>query len=152
MRGSYSRPLPNGGFSPDVEKTIRDLTLDLGTAFNTGNYDQVASLFASESTWMVSHQETAADPPAIERACRRLGESGYQDLRLLTQRVDPWGDLALERGPYTVTQRLPNGATAVDRGAFMNVWRRLGAWRILASSWTTSIPRASAREQQEAIP
>src|SRR5208337_1086890 len=50
---SVSGSLPR----PDVESTIRGLTQDFCTAFNTGNYDQVARLYASDGVFMVSHRE-----------------------------------------------------------------------------------------------
>ena len=50
------RPYPNSpdssGSSGSVESTIRDLSQDFRTAFNTGNYDQVAALFSSEGIFM----------------------------------------------------------------------------------------------------
>ena len=36
----------------DVQSTIRGLTKDFATAFNTGNYDQAAALFTSDGFLM----------------------------------------------------------------------------------------------------
>ena len=145
MHRTSSRPLQNPGFSPDDEGTIRGLSQDFATAFNTGNYDHVSALFAPEGVWVASHQEGATSPRAIEKSFRQLGEAGHQDLRLHTMRVDQWGEIAMEIGHYTVAIRLANGTTTIDRGNFVNVWRRLGAWRLLASSWSTALPLLSAR-------
>ena len=41
----YASSIPSSGFFLDVESVIRGLTQDYCTAFNTGNYDQVASLY-----------------------------------------------------------------------------------------------------------
>jgi uncharacterized protein (TIGR02246 family) len=125
----------------DVESTIRGLTQDYGTAFNTGNYDQVAALFAGDGSFMPSSREAVQGPKAIERVLREYGDLGYQDLRLETARVDHSGDMAIEIGRYTVAVRQENGTTVADRGKFVHAWRRLGAWRMIADCWSSNLPR-----------
>ena len=101
---------PNGGPNPllDVESTLRGLTQDFCTAFNTGNYDQVAALFAADGVLMLSHRESSQGPKGIERLLRQYGDSGYQNLRFETTRVDYSGDMAIEMGRYTVSMELRN--------------------------------------------
>jgi ketosteroid isomerase-like protein len=70
---------------------------------------------------------------------RELGESGQQDLRFETSRVDSSGDLAVEIGRYSLALHQENGTTIVDRGKFMRAWRRVGAWRIIANSWSSDL-------------
>jgi len=132
--------VPSGGFR-DVESTIRGLTQDYCTAFNTGNYDQAASLFTSDGFFMPSGQEAVRGQQAIEHAMREYGDLGYQDLRLETIRVDFSEDMALEIGRYTVSIRLGNGTTSSDRGKFVHGWRRLGAWRMITDCWSSNLPR-----------
>jgi len=43
----------------DTESAIRGLCQDFCTAFNTGNYDQAAALFAAEAIFMPPHREPA---------------------------------------------------------------------------------------------
>jgi len=126
---------------PDVELTIRGLTQDFCMAFNTGNYDQAASLFASDGVLMVSHRESSQGPKEIEHVLRQYGDLGYQNLRFETARVDYSGDMAIEMGRYTVSIELENTAAA-DAGKFLRAWHRLGAWRIVGDSWTSSLPLA----------
>jgi len=123
----------------DVESTIRGLTQDFCTAFNTGNYDQAAALFASDGILMVSHREPSQGSKSIERMLRQCGDSGYENLRFETMRVDYSGDMAIEMGRYTVSIQLGN-ATVADAGRFLRAWRRLGAWRIAADSWSSTLP------------
>jgi uncharacterized protein (TIGR02246 family) len=137
------RPASNSvaGSSPllDVESTIRGLTQDFCTAFNTGNYDQVAALFASDGVLMLSHRESSQGAKGIERLLRQFGDAGYQNLRFETTRVDYSGDMAIEMGRYTVSIELRN-TTVADAGKFLRAWRRLGAWRIVGDSWSSSLP------------
>jgi ketosteroid isomerase-like protein len=136
------RPNSSGSNPPlDVESTIRGLTQDFCMAFNTGNYDQAALLFASDGVLMLSHHEPSQGPKVIERALRQYGDSGYQNLRFETARVDYSGDMAIEMGRYTVSFDAGNRSIG-DAGRFLRAWRRLGAWRIVGDSWSSSLPIA----------
>lgn len=125
----------------DVESTIRGLSQDFCTAFNTGNYDQAAALFTADGLLMPPQREGAQGPQAVERVLRQYGESGYEDLRRETSHVEYSGDLAVEIGRYTMAIRQENGTTVADRGKFMTAWRRLGVWLIVADSWNSNLPR-----------
>ena len=127
----------------DVESTIRGLSQDYSTAFNTGNYDQVAGLFSSEGLFMTPQREPAHGPKAIEHLLRQYGEAGYQDLRLETVRIDYSTDMAVEMGRYSIVIRRENGATIADQGTFMHAWRRFGAWLMIAACWSSSVPEMS---------
>jgi len=149
MYRPYSSPIGESASSMDVLSTIRGLTQDFSMNFNTGNYDQVAGLFASDGIFMAPHNESIVGPKPIERKLREFGESGYQDLRLETIRVDSSGDMAMEIGRYSVSIVSENSSTRADRGKYVKVWRRLGAWRIVADCWSSNLPASSAQAREE---
>ena len=149
MYRPYSSPIGGAASSMDVLSTIRGLTQDFSMKFNTGNYDQVAGLFASDGIFMAPHNESIVGPKPIERKLREFGETGYQDLRLETIRVDSSGDMAMEIGRYSVSVVSENSSTKADRGKYVKVWRRLGAWRIVADCWSSNLPAASAQASEE---
>jgi uncharacterized protein (TIGR02246 family) len=119
---------------------IRNLDQDFVTSFNTGNYDQVAALFAQDGAFMAPHHDPAYGPKAVERLLRQFADSGYEDLRLETLRVEASGDLAMEIGRYSVAIRQPDGTILADRGKYVKAWRRLGAWLIVADCWSSNLP------------
>jgi ketosteroid isomerase-like protein len=125
---------------PDVESTIRGLTQDFCMAFNTGNHDQVGALFAGDGLLITSRHDPAQGPRAVERTLREYGDSGYQDLRLETQGVNHSGDMAIEIGRYVISMRQDDGKTVTEAGNFMHAWRRMGAWRMVAVCWSSSLP------------
>jgi len=129
----------------DVESQIRGLAQDFATSFNTGNYDQAAALFASDGVLMAPGLEAAYGQKAVERLLRELGETGYSDLRLETTRVEHSGDMAMELGRFTVVTPGANGALVPERGKYVRVWRRLGAWLIMADCWSGSARMVSDR-------
>jgi ketosteroid isomerase-like protein len=134
------RPYSNSqtDFRPfaDVQSQLRDLTQDFATSFNTGNYDQAASLFASDGVLMAPHDEGAYGQKSVERVLRQMGEVGYSDLRLETTRVDHSGDMAMELGRFSMVLHKGDGTVVPQRGKYVKVWRRLGAWLVLADCWS----------------
>jgi len=89
---------------------------------------------------MAPHFEPAYGPQPVERLLRQLADSGYEDVRLETTRVETSGDLAMEIGRYTVAIRQPDGTILADRGKYVKGWRRLGAWLIVADCWSSNLP------------
>jgi uncharacterized protein (TIGR02246 family) len=140
MYRPYGNSVANSSSLLDVESIIRGLTQDYCTAFNTGNYDQVSALFASDGLFMPPNREPVQGPRAIEWLLRQYGEWGYQDLRLETVRVDYAADVAIEIGRYSIAIHQPDGTAIADRGKFVHGWRRLGAWLMLADSWNSNLP------------
>ncbi|SRR5581483_579894 len=129
----------------DVESQVRDLTQDFSTSFNTGNYDQAASLFARDGVLMAPHYEGAYGQQAVERVLRKLGESGYTDLRMETTRVDHSGDMAMELGRFSVLVHQSDGTITPERGKYVRVWRRFGAWLIVGDCWSRTAAVVSER-------
>jgi uncharacterized protein (TIGR02246 family) len=147
----YGNAVPNLGRGTDVISAIRDANQDFCTAFNTGNYDQCANLFTSDGCFMAPNQETVQGNKAIERMLEKFRDMGYEDLRLETLRVDHSVDMAVEIGRYTVSIRQANGTTVVDRGKYLNAWRRIGAWLKSADCWSSDLPlmtRAASLSEQ----
>jgi uncharacterized protein (TIGR02246 family) len=140
MYRPYSSSLADSRPFLDVESLIRNLGQDFVTSFNTGNYDQVAALFAQDGAFMAPHHDPAYGPKAVERQLRQCAEAGYEDLRLETVRVETSGDLAMEIGRYTVAIRQLDGTILADRGKYVKAWRRLGAWLIVADCWSSNLP------------
>ena len=141
MYRPYSNALADFRPFRDVESQLRDLSQDFATSFNTGNYDQAASLFASDGALMAPLFEGAYGQSSIEQLLRQMGEAGYRNLRLETTRVDHSADMAMELGRFSVLVPKPDGTVAMQRGKYVRVWRRLGAWLIVADcrSWTSEV-------------
>jgi uncharacterized protein (TIGR02246 family) len=123
----------------NVESTIRGLSQDFCTAFNTGNFDQAAGLFTAEGVVMPPERDLVTGLKAIENVLRQLAESGQQDLRLETLRVDHSDDIAVEIGGYTLSIHNSDRTTTIERGKYLHSWRRLGVWLMTANCWNRSL-------------
>ena len=143
------RPYTNSLVDPrpfrDVASQLQELTQDFTTSFNTGNYDQAANLFAADGVLMAPLEEGAYGQKQVERLLRRLGEQGYSDLRMETIRVDHSVDMAMEIGRFSLIVRSPGGTLTPERGKYVKVWKRLGAWLIMADCWSRTTVTASDR-------
>ncbi len=142
MYQPYSNTKVDSRSLRSVESQIRDLSQDLAMSFNTGNFDQAAALFSKDGVLMAPFQETAHGQKQVENLLRRLGDAGYSDLRLETTRVEHSGDMAMEIGRFTVILRQEDGKSVSDSGSYIKVWRRLGAWLILADCWNRTAKAA----------
>lgn len=145
MYRPYSSNLADARPSRDVESQLRNLTQDFAMAFNTGNYDQAAAVFAADGVLMAPHVDAVYGQKQVERLLRQMGESGYSDLRLETTRIDHSGDMAMELGHFTVVVRRADGTLVPERGKYVKVWRRLGAWLLMADCWSRTAQAVSDR-------
>ena len=129
----------------DVESLLRDLSQDFATSFNIGNYDQAASMFSADGVFMAPVYESAYGQKTVERLLRQLGDAGYRDLRIETTRVDHSGDMAMELGRFSLTLHKADGTAVIERGKYVKVWKRLGAWLIMADCWSKTSQAAEDR-------
>jgi ketosteroid isomerase-like protein len=145
MYRPYSSSLASSRPFRDVQSQLREFTQDFTTSFNTGNYDQAANLFASDGVLMAPLYEGAYGQKPIERLLRQMGEQGYSDLRMETIRVDHSGDMAMEIGRFSVAVHQPDGTVTPERGKYVKVWKRLGAWLIAADCWSRTSTEVNNR-------
>ncbi len=129
----------------DVESQIRNLTQDFATSFNTGNYDQAAGMFASDGVLMIPHYESAYGQKAVERLLRQVGDKHYSSLRLDTTRVERSGEMAMEIGRFSAVSKGADGTMVPERGKYVRVWRKLGAWLVIADCWSRTLEEAADR-------
>jgi hypothetical protein len=45
----------------------------------------------------------------------------------------------MEIGSFSVVVRKADGAKVPERGKYVKVWRRLGAWRVIADCWSGTL-------------
>lgn len=147
---SYGSPTPPGPLI-DVESTIRETNQDFCTAFNTGNYDACAALYAADGCFLAPHHEMVQGKTAIERLLQKFADLGYENLKLETVRVESAGDIAMEIGRYTISIRENNGTSVMDRGKYLNAWRRFGAWLKVADCWSSDLPPRVQASQEKPV-
>lgn len=136
MYRSYAGSAADSRAASSVESQLRELTQDFAIAFNTGNFDHAAAIFANDGVLMVPCRDAAQGPKPIETSLRQFADAGYSELRLETLRVEHSGDMAMELGRFSVLLKEADGNVTPERGSFVKVWRRLGAWLVVADCWS----------------
>jgi ketosteroid isomerase-like protein len=60
-----------------------------------------------------------------------------------TMRVEHSGEMAMELGRFSLAVRRADATITQVRGKYVRVWRRLGAWLLVADSWSWTSQAAS---------
>lgn len=82
---------------------------------------------------------------AVERLLRQLSDKQYGSLHLETTRVERSGEMAMEIGRFSAVSRSSDGTTVSECEKYVRVWRRLGAWLVIADCWSRTLEAASDR-------
>jgi hypothetical protein len=53
--------------------------------------------------------------------------------------------MAMELGRFSLMMRRADGVMIAEQGKYVRVWRRLGAWLLMADCWNWTAPAASDR-------
>jgi hypothetical protein len=53
--------------------------------------------------------------------------------------------MAMELGHFTMIVRQADGTRVPERGKYVKVWRRLGAWLLMADCWSRTAQEVSDR-------
>ena len=114
-----------GSVSPGVSPELKH---SWEVNFNRGDAAAVAALYAPDAQLVMSGSETARGPEAIRAVVAAMIQSGVKVHIDSSQNVGA-GDIAYVFGTYSVQDH--EGGKEVERGSYVEVWRREdGAWKI----------------------
>src|SRR5438132_13243627 len=88
--------------SNDAEAYIRGAEPRFITAFNAGNADAVAAMYADDAVLLVPNAPIARGNAAIRDAYRAAFGSGHPTMNFASDRTVQSGDVAYEYGHYTL--------------------------------------------------
>lgn len=106
-------------------------------ALNSGNAEAVAALYSDDARLLPPNAELGQGRAAVAAAFGAMIEAG---LTIDLENVDAVvaGDVGYKVGTYTL--QAPGGVT-VDRGKYIDVWRKVdGRWKITNDIWNSSLP------------
>jgi ketosteroid isomerase-like protein len=92
--------------------------------FQTSQFDKMADFYSPDTTLMLPHREVIRGDDTLPALFRELKNSGLRDWRIEPNRIEQFGDIALEYGTYTNLVREPNGTDSAASGKYLVVWRR----------------------------
>lgn len=123
------------------EQAIRD-RVDAWERAANESAESFASFYASDGVLMAPNAPPAEGPQAIAQAMGPM----FQAVQSVT--FDPTdievarsGDLAVERGRYSLTGTTPDGSSFQDEGSYLVAWRKMdGQWMVTNDIFNTDRP------------
>ena len=131
-----------------AEDAIRPLVERFVTHYNSGHADSLAAFYAPDAHLMPPNLPSVVGQAAIQAAFAQAAASKGQ-LKLVTESITAWGDLAVERGTYEETSTLPGSKTpSTDRGKYLVHWQRIGGkWLIVDDIANSDLPASAPGKQ-----
>jgi uncharacterized protein (TIGR02246 family) len=87
------------------EKAVRDLLAHIQQSFNAGNLDEFMPVFAEDAVMVNQGFPDVAGRAAIRAVYEGAMAQVNMQVRFVTEKVNVHGDLAYERGTYTIEMK-----------------------------------------------
>lgn len=126
-------------FRPDSEA-------EWSTAFDAGDAAAIAAMYTEDAWLLPPNEEIQSGRAAVQQSWADFIATGLAlDLEEVESAFS--GDLGYKIGRYVLST--PDG-TEVDRGKYMEVWKRVkGQWLIHRDTWNSSLPAAEPTGEVE---
>ncbi|HVF37070.1 MAG TPA: SgcJ/EcaC family oxidoreductase [Sphingomicrobium sp.] len=102
----------------------------------------IAALYAEDGAVMPPNAPIGKGRAAIQESWASMMQTPGFDLTFVPEQiiVSSSGDMALDRGTYTLTVA-PNGTAQTDTGKYVVVWRKIGSeWKAAADIFNSDLP------------
>jgi len=124
----------SGNTSQELASFIREGLRAFIEFFQTSQFDKMAQFYRPDTTLMLPHRGVIRGADKLPALFRELKDAGLCDWRIEPNRIEQFGDIALEYGAYPTLIKQPDGTDAAASGKYLVVWRRqaAGHWLIHA--------------------
>jgi ketosteroid isomerase-like protein len=124
----------NGKASEELASMIREGIRAFTGFFQTNQFDKMAQFYSPDTTLMLPHHGVIRGADNLPALFRELKNAGLHDWRIEANRIEQFGNTALEYGSYHSLIRQTDGTDAVASGNYLVVWCRQanGQWLIHA--------------------
>ena len=133
-----------------AEQAVRDADIQWAKAAQAHDLNGVYSYYAADTVVLPANEEMLTSKGAVQKT--------WMDM--LTPDVDlTWtpmyveaaksGDMVYDVGSYTMTTRAGKGKPVVDRGKYLEVWKKQddGSWKAEADTWNSDLPLPGAKKK-----
>jgi uncharacterized protein (TIGR02246 family) len=108
------------------------------TAYNQGDSAGIGARYTEDAQLLPPGEAIVQGRSAIASYWQGLIDAGLKDLTLNATEVSSDGDMAVEVGQYTIKLPPQNGATAVDKGKYLIVYKKVGGdWLLHRDMWNS---------------
>lgn len=106
-------------------------------ALNSGNLDELAALYTPDCRLLVPNAAMVTGSEAVKSEFGKMVAAGLKS-KLETVEATVAGDVGYHVGTYSV---FAPDKTTIDRGKFIEVWRKTPAgWQIASDIWNSDLP------------
>jgi uncharacterized protein (TIGR02246 family) len=135
----------------EEQETVRQIidqhNANLVKWYASGDIDRVAEVFAEDCWQMPPHSEPMVGREALRSGWRQALNCGKWNFTLSAQDVAMSGDIAVERGKYTLRfsaspEAPPGMVSCEDKGNYVVLWRMESdnQWRIVWDAPVSELP------------
>jgi len=137
------QPMPADSRAAD-EATIRKADEDWAKAAQTKQVAAWVAFYADDAVVLPPNDKVAVDREGINKAVSDLLTLpdltiGWQPIKVEVARS---GDLAYVRGTYEAAFKDLKGNPVMDRGKYVEVWKKQsdGTWKCIVDTWNSDLP------------
>ena len=130
-----------------IRGIIEKHNANLGRWYLSGDIDSAAEVFAEDCWQMPPHAEPLVGRTAYREFWKQAVQWGDWRFTLETQEIEVSGNIAVERGKYTLDFQAgpaapPGFTSSIDRGNYVVMWRleQDGQWRAVWDAPVSIVP------------
>jgi uncharacterized protein (TIGR02246 family) len=141
---SQSPPPEPKDMRAEDEATIRKLDEAWSQAASSKQLDAVVSYYSDDASLLPPGEPTITDKEAIRKAWEGLLTAPNSSLHWDATKVEVArsGDLAYSQGTYEMMFDDAKGKPLVDRGKYLEVWKKQvdGSWKAVSDAFSSDTP------------
>lgn len=122
---------------PVDESKIDEVNEKFMQAFTDGDAEAVTALYSSDAVLLPPFGDAISTKQDITDLWNGMMDIGITGVELVSNEIIPAGDMAVERGEYTIFV----GDMDIDHGKFLVLWKmENGQWKLHRDIWNSSLP------------
>jgi ketosteroid isomerase-like protein len=128
------------------EAAIRKLDVDWSNAAQTNKVDAWVAFYSDDATVLPPNEPMATNKDAIRKSIEGLLTLPGLNLKWEPKKIEvsKSGDIAYSFGTYDMTMNDPKGAPIMDKGKYVEVWKKQadGSWKCAIDTFNSDLPAA----------
>jgi len=128
----------------DIRKAIEKQNAKFREYAQKGDAAGVASLYTGDTCVMPPNSEMLISQEGSKMLFQGFVTGGLKDIKLTTQEVVGFGDMAVERGEYWLKMEPPGSGTVEDEGKYIVLWKKTDeGWKLHWDIFNSNLPAPS---------
>ncbi len=128
------------GLSEADQTAIRQVEENYVKLANAKDFKGAAALYADDAIVLLPNQAAFQGRAAIQAWME--APPPLSNFQMKSLEIEGRGDLAYDRGTYSMTVTPAGAAPIEDHGKYLTIWRKQadGSWKVLRDIWNSDLP------------